>query len=140
MSINPAGLFLRLSAFIIDFFIITTICGILIYFINEVHPIKATSELTWKVFYISYLTITPIFWGGYVIGKRICNIKINRYKDNKNVTIYNMFFREVVGNYILVLATFGMSAVASIFMVIFREDKRGIHDFIGGTYVRKSNF
>ena len=137
MSRNPAGFFIRVSAFIIDFFFITTICGILIYLINNVHPIKSTSELTWKLFYISYLTITPVLWGGYVIGKRICNIKIKRFKDDKNVTILNMFMREVVGNYILVLVTFGMSAVASMFMVILREDKRAIHDFIGGTYVEK---
>ncbi|MDI2586227.1 RDD family protein [Psychrobacillus sp. NEAU-3TGS] len=137
MSRNPAGFFIRVSAFIIDYFLISTICGILIYFIYKVYPIKPTSELTWKLFYISYLTITPVFWGGYVIGKKICNIKIKRFKDDENVTIFNMFLREVVGKHILALVTFGMSGVASVFMVILLEDKRAIHDHISGTYVER---
>ena len=93
---------------------------------------------SWRVIYISYLTITPFLFKGYVIGKRICQIKIKRAKDGKDVTLFNMFMREVVGNYLLVLITFGMSAIASIFMIMHREDKRGVHDFIGGTYVENT--
>ena len=44
---------------------------------------------------------------------------------------------DLVGKYIVVLATFGISVLISGLMVIFREDKRGIHDFIGGTYVSR---
>jgi uncharacterized RDD family membrane protein YckC len=82
-----------------------------------------------------YLTITPVFWGGCVIGKRICKIKIKRYEDYENVTFRNMFMREMVGYFIIGVVTFGISIIVSIFMVMFREDKRAIHDFIGGTYV-----
>lgn len=48
-----------------------------------------------------------------------------------------MIMREVIGKHILVLASFGISVLISGLMVILREDKRGIHDFIGGTYVSK---
>lgn len=48
-----------------------------------------------------------------------------------------MIMREVVGKYIIVLATFGISVLVSGLMVILREDKRAIHDFISGTYVNK---
>ncbi|WP_269799271.1 hypothetical protein [Bacillus sp. FJAT-45037] len=47
-----------------------------------------------------------------------------------------MVLREVVGNFIISLVTFGISAVISIFMIMFRSDKRGIHDLIAGTYVK----
>lgn len=67
--------------------------------------------------------------------KRIFKIKKIRYKDNGNVTILNMFLREIVGYNIISLVTFGLSVVVSILMVMFRKDKRAIHDFIGRTYV-----
>lgn len=61
-------------------------------------------------------------------------IKIKRI-DEQILTLKNMLLREVVGKYLLVYLTFGISNLVSIFMVIFREDKRAIHDLIGGTYV-----
>lgn len=44
-----------------------------------------------------------------------------------------MFLREVIGKFLLSYITFGVATIVS--MVIFRKDKRAIHDFIGGTYV-----
>ncbi|MEK5070066.1 RDD family protein [Sporosarcina sp. FSL K6-1508] len=84
--------------------------------------------------YTLYLAVFPVLWGGYIIGKRICGIKVKRI-DNQNVTFTNMIMREFVGYYLIGLVTFGLSIVVSILMIIFREDKRGIHDIIGGTYV-----
>jgi len=84
--------------------------------------------------YTLYLTVIPVLWGGYVIGKRICGIKVKRM-DNQNVALPNMIMREIVGYYLISLITLGLSVVVSVFMIIFREDKRGIHDIIGGTYV-----
>ena len=121
----------------IDFLIILSILGIVFYIINGNYTIEWTNGFTFRFFYTLYLTIIPILWGGYIIGKRICKIKIKRFKEDKNVTILNMVMREVVGNYIVVLATFGISVLVSGLMVIFRKDKRGIHDLIGGTYVSR---
>lgn len=136
-SKKPAGFGLRLLASIIDFFIISSIVGITFYAIYGNYSIEWTYGFIFKLFYTLYLTVIPILWGGYIIGKRICKIKIKRYIDNENVTIFNMVMREVVGNYLVVLATFGISALVSGLMIIFRKDKRGIHDFIGGTYVKR---
>jgi hypothetical protein len=89
-----------------------------------------------------YLVIFPIliitnasywFFSPYVDPK----VKIKRFNDDENPTILNMIMREVVGKYIIVLATFGISVLVSGLMVILREDKRAIHDFISGTYVNK---
>lgn len=134
---KPAGFAIRILASLIDFLIISSILGIVFYIINGNYSIEWIYGITFRIFYELYLTIIPILWGGYIIGKRICKIKIKRFKDDKNVTIYNMVMREVVGNYIVVLATFGISVLVSGLMVIFRKDKRGIHDFIGGTYVSR---
>ena len=81
-----------------------------------------------------YLVITPILWSGFVIGKRICNIKLKR-TDGDNVKLSNTFLREVIGFHLIGILTLGLSLIASAFMVIFREDKRAIHDIVGGTYV-----
>ena len=136
-SKKPAGFGIRFLASIIDFLIISSILGIVFYLINGNYSIEWTNGFTFRFFYTLYLTVIPILWGGYIIGKRICKIKIKRFKDDENVTILNMVMREVVGNYIVVLATFGISVLVSGLMVIFRKDKRGIHDFIGGTYVSR---
>ena len=136
-SKKPAGFGIRLLASLIDFLIISSIMGIVFYSIYGNYSIKWTKGFTFRFFYTLYLTIIPILWSGYVIGKRICKIKIKRFNDDKNVTIFNMVMREVIGNYIVVLASFGISVLVSGLMVIFRKDKRGIHDFIGGTYVSR---
>lgn len=134
---KPAGFGIRFLASLIDFLIISSTLGIVFYIINGNYTIEWTNGFTFRFFYTLYLTIIPILWGGYIIGKRICKIKIKRFKDDENVTILNMVMREVVGNYIVVLATFGISVLVSGLMVIFRKDKRGIHDLIGGTYVSR---
>ena len=134
---RPAGFCIRFLASIIDFLIISSMLGIVFYIINGNYSIEWTNGLTFQLFYTLYLTIIPTLWGGYIIGKRVCKIKITRFKDDENVTLLNMVIREVVGKYIVVLATFGISVLISGLMVIFREDKRGIHDFIGGTYVSR---
>ncbi|BAK16554.1 predicted membrane protein/domain [Solibacillus silvestris StLB046] len=104
--------------------------------INGNYSIEQTEEFTFQALYTLYLTITPILWGGYVIGKKICKVKIKRFNDDEKLTILKMIIREVVGKYII-LATFGISVLVSGLMVILREDKRAIHDFISGTYVNK---
>ena len=137
-SKKPAGFGIRFLASIIDFLIISSTLGIVFYIINGNYSIEWTNGLTFRFFYTLYLTVIPILWGGYIIGKKIRKIKIKRFKDDGNLTILNMVMREVVGNYIVVLATFGISVLLSGLMVIFRKDKRGIHDFhLVGTYVSR---
>ncbi|MCF6408130.1 RDD family protein [Pseudalkalibacillus salsuginis] len=134
---KSAGLGLRILASLMDVIIILTIISVCFYFIKGEYRFTWPNGLTWQLFYTLYLTVTPVLWNGYIIGKRIFKIRIKRYKDNENVTIINMFLREVIGYYVISIITFGISLVVSLFMVIFREDKRAVHDFIGGTYVSK---
>lgn len=135
MDINkPAGFGIRLLASIIDVFILILTSSFIFYIFSGKLSIDWTNGVAWQLMYTLYLTVIPVLWGGYVIGKRICGIKVKRM-DNQNVTLPNMIMREIVGYYLISLITLGLSVVVSVFMIIFREDKRGIHDIIGGTYV-----
>lgn len=89
---------------------------------------------TWQIIYTLYLTVIPLLWSGYIIGKRLFRIKVKRMDEDK-LTLKNMLLREVVGKFLVVYLTVGISNIVSIFMMIFREDKRAIHDLIAGTYV-----
>lgn len=85
-----------------------------------------------------YFILLPIVWYGYTLGKKGCQICIFRM-DGKKVGIRTMLLRYVVGFVIIYGFTFGIALIVSIFMVIFREDKRAIHDFVAGTYVAYDN-
>jgi uncharacterized RDD family membrane protein YckC len=132
-----AGAGLRIFASFLDILILTTISDVLYFVIKGEYSVDWMDELTWHLSYTFYLTITPLLWSGYIIGKRICKIKVKRI-DNENVKLSNMILREVIGYFLIGIVTFGLSIVVSICMMVFREDKRGIHDFIGGTYVARS--
>lgn len=135
MGRMPASFGRRLLANFLDSLILTALGGLGYFLIVGDYSIEWSNGWTWQIIYTLYLTITPVLWSGYVIGKRICKIKIKRFKDDGNVTLGNMVMREVVGLLILGTITFGISVIVSIFMVLFREDRRAIHDFVGGTYV-----
>ena len=129
----PASTFRRVVARILDSLMIS-----LIVFLIFGNPFDEWAN-GWgeDVIYTVYMTIVPVLWRGYVIGKRICKIKIKRYEDDGDVKLSNMILREVVGFQMLGFITFGISPIISLFMMAFRQDKRGLHDLIGGTYVRE---
>nr|WP_156969465.1 RDD family protein [Jeotgalibacillus campisalis] len=135
---NPAGFWVRLFANFLDGLLIFVPFSLIIYFITGEISFTSMSNWTWDILYYLYLTITPLLWGGYVIGKRMMGIKIKRM-DNEKLTFLNMFFREVAGLYLLSFVTFGISIIVSAFLVLFREDKRAIHDLIAGTRVVHSS-
>ncbi|WP_225229881.1 RDD family protein [Sporosarcina quadrami] len=134
MRKNPGGFGERVIANFLDFFIIVLPFTLVLYFIRGEYSYDWTSGITWQVIDLLYLTAVPLMWRGYSIGKYMLKIKVKRI-DEQNLTLKNMLLREVVGKVLLVYITFGISNIVSVFMVIFREDKRAIHDLIGGTYV-----
>ena len=132
---NPATLKQRLLARIFDVFILSIMFSIGFYLFTGEFQTRLENAIFWDIFYVIYLIIVPVIWGGYVIGKRMCHIKIKQYKENENVTFKNTIMREVVGFHIVGILTLGISLVASLFMIAFRKDKRAVHDMVGGTYV-----
>jgi uncharacterized RDD family membrane protein YckC len=130
----PSGAGVRFFASFLDALIIIISVTVVFKIFSGEHSMEWTSSIYWPTFYTIYLTITPVIWSGYIIGKRIFKIKVKRI-DGGKLTLKNMIFREIIGNYVLGTITFGISVVINIIMILFRKDKRGIHDIIGGTYV-----
>lgn len=131
---NRAGFGIRFFASIIDMFILIIPISILLYFIQGEFSTEWSDGYLWDIGYVIYLTVLPVLWKGYVIGKRLMGIKIKR-TDGGDVTFANMILREVIGNGLLVFVTLGISLLISAIMVFVMEDRRGLHDLIGGTYV-----
>ncbi|REB07450.1 RDD family protein [Sporosarcina sp. BI001-red] len=133
---NRAGLGVRVVASFLDFVLLATIIASVIYLVTGSFSLNFANGVVWQSIYTLYLMVVPIIWSGYVIGKRMCHIQVKRLDDG-NVTLSNMFMREIVGYYLIGALTFGVSILISAGMIMFREDKRGIHDFLGGTYVAR---
>ncbi|MBW5447625.1 RDD family protein [Cohnella sp. CFH 77786] len=132
MNVNePAGFWIRFGAMILDSIIIgipLTIISVLI------TGSKAEDEFLSDTLTFLYSLLTPIFWNGYTIGKRICGIRIVRVDDGEPPRLGTMLLRVLVASLIYAV-TFGIAVIVSAIMVGVREDKRSIHDFIAGTEV-----
>ncbi|XXM70375.1 RDD family protein [Lysinibacillus sphaericus] len=127
---QPAGFGVRFVANLVDWLIINLPLIIITGLVTGEFSQDNTFVST--VIFI-YVLITPVFWKGYVVGKRIAGIRIVK-KDGSNVHIGNMLMRTIVSGIVYGL-TLGIGIIVSAFMVGIREDKRAIHDFIAGTYV-----
>ncbi|MCT8136742.1 RDD family protein [Anaerobacillus sp. CMMVII] len=124
---NPAGFGERFFAQILDFLIIFLPIGILSY------TISGELTLPFDILMFLYGIILPVVWKGYTVGKKIMGIRIVKMNGDQ-VGIGTMLLRNLVSGLIYTL-TFGIGSIVSFFMVIFREDKRAIHDLIAGTIV-----
>ncbi|MDT8861201.1 RDD family protein [Alkalihalobacillus sp. MEB130] len=131
MNDNPAGFWIRLGANIIDSVIVFVGLGFISlllfgsFFVDSFTILDFISPL--------YYLLLPVFWYGYTLGKRAVGIRIARV-DGYKVGIGTMLLRDVVAGFVYAI-TLGIGVIVSFFMVVFREDKRSIHDFIAGTYV-----
>lgn len=127
---EPAGFWIRLGANILDGLIVSIPLSILSWMVTG----SREENMITEVISVLYILVLPVIWNGYTIGKYICGIKIRRVKDESPPTIWTMLLRVLAANLAYVF-TLGILYIISIFMVIFREDKRSIHDFIAGTEV-----
>ncbi|MCM3091024.1 MULTISPECIES: RDD family protein [unclassified Cytobacillus] len=136
MKKQNAGFGIRFAADLIDNLILTIPISTVFFFITGDLTFNWMMGWTWPTIYTIYLTFIPLVWSGYIIGKRIFKIKVCRM-DEEGLTLKTMVLREMIGKFLLANVTFGITTLVSIFMVIFREDKRAIHDLIAGTYVSR---
>lgn len=125
---EPAGFWIRLIALLFDVFLILFPASLILSLL-----LHADSESVERVLAFIYSLLLPVIWTGYTVGKRFCRIRIIR-KDGENVHLGNMLLRYVLANVIYSI-TLGIALVISLFMVIFREDKRALHDVLAGTWV-----
>ncbi|SIS60238.1 RDD family protein [Salimicrobium flavidum] len=132
---NPATLRTRISAKFLDVILIV-IAGVgVTYLFTGETGLTWSNAVGWDFFYLFYLILIPPICKGHVLGKKMRRIRMKKHGSDLNVTISDAFMREAVGFHMIAILTLGLSLVISMFMVAYREDKRAIHDIVGGTYV-----
>ncbi len=130
------GFWIRFFASLLDGIIVGIPMAIILIFVFGINN-DGSQDLIVNILYGIYNLILPLVWDGYVIGKRIMSIQIQRM-DGEKLTFTTVFVREIVGKIILVAATLGLVAIISAFMIAFRKDKRAIHDLMAGTCIVKN--
>lgn len=109
------------------------------------------------IYIIGYFIILPYFYNGQTIGKKMMSINV-RAVSNKKLTISQLFIRNLIINglfyliaviicsliipenyYFITVTAMGIIQIglilSSMFMVIYRKDKKGLHDLLARTWV-----
>ncbi|MEC1666831.1 MULTISPECIES: RDD family protein [Bacillus] len=127
---KPAGFWIRLGASLLDYIIVSVPLLLIYWLITGKDP---NDSMIISLVILLYSILLPVFWQGYLIGKRICGIRIVK-KDGSQVGLVTMIMRVIIAALVYGI-TFGLGLIVSLFMIGLREDKRTLHDFIAGTYV-----
>jgi uncharacterized RDD family membrane protein YckC len=136
------GFWRRFIASIIDG-LITTAAGFLfvsVFFqwvLSDSGSMSNAIDSMESLFSLIYGLLLPVLWSGFTVGKKALGIKIQQVTGDE-VTFWTMIKRVIFGAIVYILS-FGFLVFVSGFMVIFREDKRSIHDFIAGTHVIRAD-
>ena len=128
--IKPAGFWIRLLGNLLDSVIVSIPLTLIVFLLtgefNKNDPVISILGVICTV-------AVPILWSGYTIGKRIVGVRIVKV-NGKKLGIGAMLLRVLVGGIVYSL-TLGIALIVSLFMVVFRKDKRSLHDLMAGTYV-----
>ncbi|PSL45835.1 RDD family protein [Salsuginibacillus halophilus] len=123
----------RLASVILDGFVLGA--GVFLFLqLSGMDPAARMTQVFESLMAIVYLTLLPAVWTGYTVGKRALRLKIMK-QDHHDVGLGTMLLREVIGKAMIGTVTLGIAAVVSAFMVVFRKDRRAIHDLVAGTHV-----
>jgi len=132
---QTVGFSKRFGASLLDALIVFFPIGLIAIFLFEVDT--STNRFMPNLIQSIYMIIVPVFWYGYVVGKRVMGIRVVK-KDGSDVGIGTMLMRVIVSGIVYAL-TLGIGYLVSAFMVVLRKDNRAIHDFIAGTYVTEAD-
>ena len=126
----------------------------LVYSINRN---SVTTTIVTTVLTISYFVVLAYFMNGQTVGKKMMKIQIIS-NSRKKLTMNNYLIRGLIVNSILMNVlgiiillylnkstylkvndvltyTYGLSMIITFGMILFREDKRGLHDILANTKV-----
>ena len=148
-TFKPAGFWLRFLATIIDSIILSILLSpitiIFAFFIlssgalqgadtsfmtiynmsNELLPVKIIHYIL-GFFYFAWF----YKFKGATLGKMLFNMKVVNINTGENLSVGKTFLREIIGKFIAAIIL-----LIGFIMAGFREDKRGLHDFIGESQV-----
>ncbi len=125
--------------------------------IYNINQNSITITIVTTVLTISYFVVLTYFMNGQTLGKKLMNLKIVSI-SNKKLTMNNYLIRGLLINTILMNVlgiifiiglnkenylkvndittyVFGIIYIVTFGMILFREDKRGLHDYLAGTKV-----
>ncbi|CAM3932960.1 RDD family protein [Alkalicoccus chagannorensis] len=132
---QAAGFWRRVAAALVDGIFLTVL---IVLFAFAVFGEFAAEERLLQAFEggltLVYFLLVPVLWYGYTLGKKALGVRIVK-QDGSRVTIGTTLLRYVVSGLVYSL-TAGIALIVSAFMIGLRKDKRAIHDFIAGTYVK----
>ncbi|SFP66020.1 RDD family protein [Salibacterium halotolerans] len=128
---HPAGVFPRINTALIDISIIFVLTRTLAYILYGGFFVSSSTFLT--VLVTLYWIIIPSIWRGRTIGKWICGLTIaSVYREGAG---FGTMLLRYTGITFIVLVTLGVGLIVSAVMMIWRDDRRTLHDFAAGTYV-----
>ncbi|MEH6939621.1 RDD family protein [Bacillus sp. JJ664] len=139
-----ARFYQRLSAFILDTFIVSILYGIIIALItmkpaNILNRFNATSgNSTIDIFIIAMLLIVllviiPKFNKGMTFGQRFLGIKM--IKDNYEETNIMIFLLRFIFIFVFSVAFLGIPLLVNVYLMLFRRDHKTIQDLLFKTSV-----
>ncbi|MEA3523439.1 MAG: RDD family protein [Campylobacterota bacterium] len=150
-----ASFWTRLVASLLDTVILAVPIGVLVYFLSDgqwmnfeqfqnaiqmaqygnAQALQAMpqTDMTWELlFEVLMMVIIIVFWkrwAGATPGKKILGIEVVNFEDNATLTNKQMIIRYV--GYIIST----LPLLIGFFMVLFRQDRRALHDLLSATAV-----
>lgn len=133
VNVSYAGFWVRVMASFLDFFLVSMpvmlVMGLLLGLDWIMQDEQTFNDLVYQAIVLMITVYLWVNWSGYTPGKRIMGIKVVSVENYAEVGYRKAIIRYV--GYFLSAILLGLGFI----MVAFREDKRGLHDLIAGTYV-----
>lgn len=123
----PAGNGSRLLAALIDSTISIAAASVLLALFGKGPNAGLVSNLLMVVYYV-----VPTWLSGATPGKYFMGLRVLAFKENggEKAGFWRILFRETIGKFIATLVMF-----IGILMILFRGDRRGLHDLLCRTQV-----
>jgi uncharacterized RDD family membrane protein YckC len=137
-----AHFFTRLVSYIIDIIILWSVSQIFVYPMLNVFeisdayfwiPFFSIGNIMTAVIYFSYFVLMTHFFQ-QTLGKMITGISVIS-QDGRKLTFAQVVYRELVGRFIN-----NQLFYLPYLMIIFTENRIGLHDFFADTYVVKNSY
>lgn len=139
-KVQPAGFFIRLAAYLVDYLIAGGIIAMIkvpLWFVKLLVPDSIVFKnilFGYDIFDIANFCLLSAYFiimtytCGRTVGKMLLKIKVVPV-NSKELTFGQVFFREVIGKYLSSLLYIGYILVG------IDNEKRGIHDMVADTRV-----
>lgn len=128
MQLPPAGFWIRLGAFSIDYFLICVMTGLLAYALVPEERVTDAIVIIVSINTIIYFTVSTGM-KSTTIGKRVLGLIVVKMKNRTRVTYGQAFIRTL--SYIVSFVTLFLGFLN----IAWTKDKRGWHDYIAKTQV-----